>query len=164
MNSYETARQLQSQIWFGEIQTNVQLLMGITHEGGNKPSWIAEVKQLLEGWSIDTNNPSNSAKIFSESSGVWYDAGTPVALIKVFDRLINTSIRVKLDFGDTGTSLSWGEMHDTTGYIRRTGGSKPCLILVHNMRSSGGGAILTANILKIQHSNSRNGGMLYSHS
>lgn len=68
---------------------------------------------------------------------------------------LGTQTRIKINFGDPKTGIDWLEEYDTTGYIGKSTGTKPILLLVHNKRSMGGGAISTDNILKITETKSK---------
>ncbi|NRA91342.1 MAG: hypothetical protein HRU26_01430 [Psychroserpens sp.] len=83
-------------------------------------------------------------------NGTSYDVKTPKKLIEVLERCRNERIRVVLDYGDTKTGKSWGEMHDITGYVSRTTGSTKIPILVYNRRCLGGGAILDHCIISVK--------------
>lgn len=80
-----------------------------------------------------------------------YHPDTDPALIEVLENLLNhrRETRVRLTLGDTRTGESWLSDYDTTGYIGRSTGPNPVLLLCHNRRSLGGGAILTHCILKV---------------
>jgi len=91
-----------------------------------------------------------------EHKGIYFYEGTPIALA---DKLINIreqQERIVVDYGDTTTKQSWGEVHDITGYVAKTTGIKPMLILVHNKRSHGGGILLTDCILNVKTSKGKN--------
>lgn len=68
--------------------------------------------------------------------------------------------RIRLVYGDVATGKSWGEEHDVEGYVGRSTGDQPIPILLHNSRSSGGGAILDHCIVRILKTDGR---VLYQH-
>ena len=85
-----------------------------------------------------------------EYKKIWFYDGTPLNLC---DKLIALkATRIVLDLGDTETKEIWNESFDVTGYVGKTTGIKPMLILVHNARSMGGGIISTNRILTIKES------------
>jgi hypothetical protein len=75
---------------------------------------------------------------------------------------METRTRIILDYGNTSTNESWGEVHDVTGYIGLSAGAYNLKypILVYNSRSIGGGTILTDSIIKITASKGKE--ILYS--
>ena len=93
--------------------------------------------------------------------GVYFHLNTNDEVIKVLLQAMRTRKRIKIDLGWTDTEKSWNEISNTMGYVGKTTGREPILILVHNTRSSGGGAILTDSVIKI--TTSRGGTVLYQH-
>ncbi len=85
-----------------------------------------------------------------EHKGVYFHEGTPLNLCDKLIELRNSKTRVVFDFGDTATKKSWGEVYDISGYIGKSTGIKPILILLHNSRSIGGGALMTDRVLSIK--------------
>lgn len=57
--------------------------------------------------------------------------------------------KLRIWYGNPETGKDYGEIHDIFGYIGRTTGTKKIPILLKRRDSSGGGAILTNNIVKI---------------
>lgn len=84
-----------------------------------------------------------------------FDFGTPPKVQRILLELWRTRDglrrprRVRLFYGDPETGKDWNEENETTGYIGRSTGEKPILLLVHNARSLGGGAVRSANVVKI---------------
>lgn len=80
-----------------------------------------------------------------------FDKGTPEELKVILERLrvAGRQHRIRVFLGDPDTGLDWNEENDVTGYVGRSTGSKPILLLIPNVRSLGGGALLTAHILKL---------------
>lgn len=81
-----------------------------------------------------------------------FNKSTPIELAKKIIELINSKERIVLDYGDTDTLESWGEVYDIQGRISYTKGSYGFKypILLHNKRSIGGGLISTSSILSIK--------------
>jgi hypothetical protein len=71
----------------------------------------------------------------------------------ILDRYRGTGTRIRLYLGDPSTGRDWGEENDVTGYIGRSAGWGPTPmkvpLLLHKQHSSGGGAILVSNVLRI---------------
>ena len=57
--------------------------------------------------------------------------------------------RVRIWYGDAKTGRSWNEEHDIMGYIGRSTGNDKIPLLVNNVRSLGGGAVLDHCIIRI---------------
>lgn len=78
-----------------------------------------------------------------------FDAGTNDAVKAKLASLHKTRDRVRIVYGDPVTGKDWLEEHDVMGRIGRSTGSTKVPLLIANERSMGGGALLTARILKI---------------
>jgi hypothetical protein len=104
----------------------------------------------------------NKYIIPSKKGDVVFSQSTPKELANKIVSLMETRTRVILDYGNTTSNESWGEIHDVTGYIGLSGGAYNLKypILVYNRRSIGGGSILTDCILKITASKGKE--ILYS--
>ena len=96
---------------------------------------------------------------YIEVNGTFYQKGTPQAVINALESARNNRTRVKIFYGDPETGRDWHEEHDTTGTIGRSTGSIKIPLLISTSRSSGGGAILTKNIVKIR--DTQSGRVLY---
>ena len=94
-------------------------------------------------------------------NGTAYDKKTPQPVIDALEAARQSRQRITVDLGDPETGKSWGERYDITGTVGRSTGMYKIPILVHNVRSTGGGGLLTANIIAIK--TSRNGVFLYKH-
>ena len=88
----------------------------------------------------------------------FYD-GTPEKVKQVLESELHSDNRIRVFFGDQETGKDWEEEHKTIGYVGRSNGIEPILILLNNNRSMYGGAILTNCIIKI----TKNGRVLYQH-
>jgi hypothetical protein len=97
-------------------------------------------------------------KVFNGTS---YHEETPQKLVEVLEGLRESRKRITVDYGDTETGESWGEVYDITGTIGRSTGGIKIPLLVHNARSMGGGALLDNCILSIRHANKKDGGYIY---
>lgn len=96
-------------------------------------------------------------KLFGD--GTSYHQETPELLCSVLQVARMYNQRVKITLGDTKTGKPWGDVE--VGYIGRSGGSVKVPLVIHNARSIGGSALLDHCIIKIEHANKRNGGILY---
>jgi len=95
--------------------------------------------------------------------GTAFNKDTPRSVIDIMNRFLHTKKRLRLYYGDPNTGRDWGETHDIEGYIGRSTGQYKVPLLIANRRSMGGGAILTANIVKIEYANKKDGGVLLRH-
>lgn len=82
-------------------------------------------------------------------NGTAYHVDTPDAAVAVLERFRSTNKRIRVFYGDTETGRDWLEEHDIMGYLERSSGSIKIPLLVHNMRSVGGGAVLDHCIVRI---------------
>lgn len=81
-------------------------------------------------------------------NGTYYNAETSDKTIEFLERVRKSGERIVLDYGNTETMESWGEVFDITGTVSRSTGQVKTPLLIHNSRSLGGGAILTHCIIK----------------
>jgi hypothetical protein len=96
-----------------------------------------------------------------EYKGVYFSEGTPLKLADKLLELKESKERVVFDFGDPQTGKSWNEVYDISGRIGKSTGTKPILLLIHNSRSMGGGALMTDKVLTIK--TSRGKTLIYKH-
>jgi hypothetical protein len=94
-------------------------------------------------------------------NGTSYHAETSQRVIDAIEHAKKYNYRIVLDYGDTVTGQSWGDIYDIRGYIGRSTGTSKIPLLLYNSRSIGGGAILDHCIIRIAISNS--GRLLYQH-
>jgi hypothetical protein len=71
--------------------------------------------------------------------------------------------RIRVHYGDTETGRDWGDVFNVSGYVGKSTGREPILLMVDNARSMGGPAILTDCIVRIRYANRREGGDIYRH-
>ena len=90
-------------------------------------------------------------------NGTYYKKGTHKDVIDILEDCRATNTRIVLDYGDTETGRSWGEVYGITGTVGRSTGTIKIPLLIHNVRSSGGGAILTDCIIGIKTSKGKRG-------
>lgn len=88
-------------------------------------------------------------KGYQEVNGTFYNKSTPKDLIEVLERARENKTRIVLDYGDTKTGKSWGEVNDIKGYVGRSTGTIKIPLLVFNSRSLGGGGMLDHCILSV---------------
>lgn len=86
-----------------------------------------------------------------------YSEGTPDQVKIILEKELHSRNRIRLFYGDIETGQDWEEEYDMMGYIGRSTGTKPILLLIHNTRCYGGPGILTNCIVKI----TKNGNTLY---
>jgi len=70
-------------------------------------------------------------------------------ILNKLSELYSTGERIRIFYGNSDTGSDWMEQCDIMGIVRKSTGQNPIYILIHNKKSSGGGAILTKNIVKI---------------
>jgi len=97
------------------------------------------------------------------SDGTHYSPKTSNAMIALLDSLRRRGKRVRFYFGDSSTGKDWEEEFDVMGRIGRSTGVAKIPILVYSHRSTGGGALLTDCIVKIEYANKSDGGIIWRH-
>jgi hypothetical protein len=100
-------------------------------------------------------------KSYQIVNGTSYHQDTPQAVIDVLERVRNNHTRIRIFFGDVHTGRSWNEEHDVQGTIGRSTGSVKIPLLIHNVTSHGGPAILDHCIVRIIETKSKK--VLYTH-
>jgi len=80
--------------------------------------------------------------------GTWFDPDTPRELRETLESLRKSGTSVRLWYGDPDTGKTWLEEHDLVGKVGRSTGILKVPLLVAK-GDDGGGAILTANVLRI---------------
>ena len=93
-------------------------------------------------------------------NGTSYDKNVPQRLIDVLENCRANNTRIVIDYGDTESGISWGEVNDIVGYIGRTTGSNKVPILLYNSCSNGGTCISVDRILTIKESKGKK--LIYS--
>lgn len=84
-----------------------------------------------------------------EPSGTYYREGTPRAVISALEIQRVAGNRVRFFLGDPETGAQWHEENEVSGYVGRTTGEIKMAILLETKNSSGGGIIMTDNILRL---------------
>ena len=88
-----------------------------------------------------------------EYLGLWFTEDTPEAVMQWTARLYQNKApresRYRFFYGDIKTGRIWHESYDVIGYLGKSTGTRPILLLVNNARSLGGGALSTHSILRI---------------
>jgi hypothetical protein len=95
-------------------------------------------------------------------NGTTYDIRTPDKVVKVLEQARTNKTRLKIVYGDGNNGRVW-EDFPIIGRIGRSMGPVKIPIILFNSRSMGGCGILDHCIVKIEHSNSKSGGVLYRH-
>ena len=88
-----------------------------------------------------------------------YSEGTPERVKDILENELHSNNRIRLFYGDPVTGKDWEDEYDMMGYIGKSTGTKPILLIVNNKRCYGGPGILTNCIIKI----TKNGVTLYQH-
>ena len=88
-------------------------------------------------------------KNYKVVNGISFKEETSQEVCNVLSYCMETRKRVKLTYGDVKTGKSWNEDLDICGRIGKSTGEIKVPLLIHNVRSSGGGAICDDSIIKI---------------
>ena len=95
--------------------------------------------------------------------GTAYHVDTPDRLVDILEGLRRRRSRVRVYLGDRKTGRDWEESSDVFGIIGRSTGRIKIPILVNNVRSLGGGALLDDCIVKLEYANRKDGGVIWQH-
>jgi hypothetical protein len=86
---------------------------------------------------------------YKNIGGTFYHFETSDKVVAVLETARNNHERIHIRLGDVETGKDWNDLYDVTGYIGRSTGPIKIPLLVHNIRSMGGGALLDHCIVKI---------------
>ncbi len=90
----------------------------------------------------------------------WFSPNTPLAVQSVLEKARKHDTVIRVYLGDTDSGRCWNEENDVIGTVGRSTGLMKCPLLIAK-GDSGGGAILTNCIVKIQ--DAETGKTLYQH-
>lgn len=96
-------------------------------------------------------------------NGTHYHRETPQEVIEVLEMSRQMNTRIRVHYGDVKTGRDWGDLYDVTGTIGRSMGLTKVPLMISNITSNGGPAMLDHCIVRIRHANRRHGGDLYRH-
>ena len=91
--------------------------------------------------------------------GISFYEGTNESVINVLLDAMNHKDRIRIFLGDPESGTDWCETYGTMGTIGLSSGPAKVPLLIRNIRSTGGDAILTDSIVKI----TRNKKVIYKH-
>jgi hypothetical protein len=115
-----------------------------------KDKFVINSDGVYEWHQASKTNPEDII-IYQESpQGTFFKKDTPQKVKDILDRFRGTTTRLFIDTGDSTTGQSWGECYDVQGRIGRSMGLVKVPLLLANSRSTGGGAILDACIVRIK--------------
>jgi hypothetical protein len=92
--------------------------------------------------------------------GTWFNPGTDPAVKRVLEAYRRSGARIRITLGDRETGRQWGDGPET-GAIGRSTGPLKAPLLLRTRRSTGGEAILTACIVRLE--DAATGRDLYRH-
>ena len=82
-------------------------------------------------------------------NGVSFDKNTNARVIEILLNAMKNKERIRVFYGDTQSGIDWCETYDTIGTISVSCGTIKVPLMIHSIRSMGGDAILTEDIVKI---------------
>jgi hypothetical protein len=94
-------------------------------------------------------------------NGTSYHEDTPMAVIDALECARKNKTRIRIFLGDVHTGRSWNEEHDVKGTIGRSMGPVKVPLMIPNVTSHGGSAILDHCIVRIIETRSKK--VLYTH-
>ena len=81
--------------------------------------------------------------------GISFEENTNERVIEILLDAMNRRERIRVFYGDTKSGRDWCETYDTIGTIGTSCGKTKVPLMIHSIRTMGGDAILTENIVKI---------------
>lgn len=112
----------------------------------------------METRTIDHNNGHKTTYKIMDS-GTAYHIDTPERLVTILEQNRVYHNRIKIYYGDVKTGKLWGDVE--AGYIGRSNGSIKVPLCIYSERSHVGGALLDHCIVRIEHANKKQGGIIY---
>ena len=92
--------------------------------------------------------------------GFYFHDETPQDLMEALYYIHKNLLRVRILYGDKVLGTIW--QHTEYGYIHKTSGDKPTLIIIHNTgRFTGTNQLLENCIMRIEYANKKDGNELY---
>ena len=88
-------------------------------------------------------------KTYKTVNGMSFDESTPNEVCLILSNANLYGWRIRVFYGDKKTGVCWNDEYDTIGKVGKSTGSTKIPLLIHNSRSTGGGAILDGSIIKI---------------
>ena len=95
------------------------------------------------------------------SKNTWFSERTPKAVVQILEQYRKNRKSLRLFYGDLVTGTSWLDEHDMIGRIGRSMGPMRVPLLITSPSDDGGGAILTASIIRLMDVSS--GEVLWQH-
>jgi len=96
-------------------------------------------------------------------NGTTYPDGTPEKLVRVLEASRQNGTRLRIHYGNPDDGVDWLEERMGEGRIGRSCGRFRVPILLHNVRSVAGPALLTENVLRVTTRIGRYRRCLYQH-
>jgi hypothetical protein len=131
---------------------------------GGKPwpgSVVAPYKTLPKPVNGMATNP-RSGRRNPVVDGTTYKGSAPRRVIEILEaNRINRGPRLRIWYGDAKTGAAWGDTE--AGHVGRSTGSIKIPLVISKRTSMGGGGILDACIVRIEHASKARGGVLYQH-
>lgn len=112
----------------------------------------------------DKKNPGSffDGTKYKVLNGTDYHIETSYHIVRLLEEIRLNKWPCRFHWGDANTGEDWGEVNDVTGRLGRSMGPIKVPILLENLSSDGGSAILAHCIVKIVYE-SENGAVLYQH-
>lgn len=101
----------------------------------------------------------SQGKEYQSINGTCYHVETPARVIEILEHSRQFKNRLRIHFGEPKTGKAWGDIE--IGHVGRSTGTFKIPLMIHNARSMGGGALLDHCVVKIEHANKRDGGIIY---
>lgn len=97
---------------------------------------------------------------YAEMTGTYYHEETPVIVCDILEESRISKHRIKIYYGDVKTGTPWSDF--VTCHVGRSTGRVKIPLAIKTSRSLGGEAILDNCIIKIEHANKKDGGIIYN--
>ncbi|HEX3072561.1 MAG TPA: hypothetical protein VHP30_03005 [Ignavibacteriales bacterium] len=97
-------------------------------------------------------------------NGIRFSDNTSYEVIKAVQKCMHLDIRVKIDFGNANTGEFSNQADNAFGYIKaKADGDTMYPLLVNDRKSMEGEPLRDDEIIRIEGSNSAEGGVIYEH-
>ena len=100
---------------------------------------------------------------YVEVKNTYYNENTPKQVIEILEHVQNLETRIRIYYGDQMTGEDWKDVRDVEGYVSKSAGKIQKPILMYSTQSTSGAIIFTANVVKIEYANKKQGGILWAH-
>lgn len=116
-------------------------------------------KKQADGTIIAEYRPGGGRIVYRVYNGTCYRRDTPPHLARMLERFRQRGTRLRFVLGNQKTGREWGDVD--VGYIGRSMGPISIPLVIYNRRSMGGAPLLDHCLVRVEHANKKEGGVIW---